>query len=318
MNRSQIPKFGELPLNRHDPPFSAWGFYGEEDELGTLNRLTDHVVVSASKEIKTGKRISLDNPLDLQKTPFFGRDVFKKTVYNKAPRCVNDDAWSFNTQSSSQFDGLRHVGYQKERRFYNGRTLDDIVGNPDSTVLGVHNFSKQGIVGRGVLLDYYSWGLKQGRQMDAFKTTPITLHDLKAVAESQGVEIQFGDILMIRSGYQKAFKAKPESELKELSAVHPATFVGVEQGEHVLEWLWQNFSAVAGDQPAFEVWPTQREWAMHEVILGGWGMPIGELWDLEELAAHCQQVGRWSFFLSSKPCNVPGGVASPPNVVAIF
>lgn len=47
-------------------------------------------------------------------------------------------------------------------------------------------------------------------------------------------------------------------------------------------------------------------------------MPIGELFDLENLGAHCKKVGKWSFFLVSKPNYVPGGVASPPNAVAIF
>ena len=57
---------------------------------------------------------------------------------------------------------------------------------------------------------------------------------------------------------------------------------------------------------------------MHEVLLAGWGMPIGELFDLEALAQHCKQIKRWSFFLTSEPVNVPGGVASPPNALAIF
>lgn len=63
---------------------------------------------------------------------------------------------------------------------------------------------------------------------------------------------------------------------------------------------------------------TQRWFSLHEVLLAGWGMPIGELFDLEKLAEYCKTEGRWSFFVSSEVCNVPGGVASPPNVLAIF
>lgn len=88
----------------------------------------------------------------------------------------------------------------------------------------------------------------------------------------------------------------------------------------MLRWIWNSFSAVAGDQPSFESWPAPPEapYALHEVLLAGWGCPIGELFDLEKLAEHCKREGRWSFFVSSEPCNVPGGVASPPNVLAIF
>jgi hypothetical protein len=38
-------------------------------------------------------------------------------------------------------------------------------------------------------------------------------------------------------------------------------------------------------------------------------MPIGELFDLEKLAEHCEKVNRYSFFVTSKVNNVPGGVA---------
>lgn len=51
------------------------------------------------------------------------------------------------------------------------------------------------------------------------------------------------------------------------------------------------------------------ELSLHEVMLAGWGMPIGELFDLEELARECKEQKRWSFFLTSEVCNVKGGVA---------
>jgi hypothetical protein len=63
---------------------------------------------------------------------------------------------------------------------------------------------------------------------------------------------------------------------------------------------------------------TQKEYALHEVLLAGWGCPIGEMWDLEKLAEECRKRGRWTFFLCSEPLNVNGGVASPPNAIAIM
>jgi hypothetical protein len=35
---AQIP-FSELPLRPGDPPFSAWGLWGEEDNIGALVRM---------------------------------------------------------------------------------------------------------------------------------------------------------------------------------------------------------------------------------------------------------------------------------------
>lgn len=59
---------------------------------------------------------------------FFNRALFHQDIIHKAPRIVNDDIWTFNTQVSSQWDGLRHFAYQKEEKFYNGVTLGDIHG----------------------------------------------------------------------------------------------------------------------------------------------------------------------------------------------
>lgn len=42
--------------------------YGKDDRLGFLNRLTPEVVPAAAKEIKTGKRISLDWALERRKS----------------------------------------------------------------------------------------------------------------------------------------------------------------------------------------------------------------------------------------------------------
>jgi len=95
-------------------------------------------------------RISLNWPLSAQ-TPsqksFFNRALFHQDLIHKAPRIVNDDIWTFNTQVSSQWDGLRHFAYQKEERFYGGVTLEEIHGegfekgqtkrDGRSTVLGI-------------------------------------------------------------------------------------------------------------------------------------------------------------------------------------
>lgn len=53
------PKFSELPLAPTDPPASAWGLWGAQDELGTLNLLTTDVVRRAAKEVVNGETIPL-------------------------------------------------------------------------------------------------------------------------------------------------------------------------------------------------------------------------------------------------------------------
>lgn len=53
------PTFESLPLRPGDPPFSAWGLYGIDDELGTLNLLTPECILTARSEIITGVTVNL-------------------------------------------------------------------------------------------------------------------------------------------------------------------------------------------------------------------------------------------------------------------
>jgi hypothetical protein len=95
---SNRPLFEELPLREGDPPWSAWGLYDPDDQLGTLNLLTPEVVVEAGREIRTGRRIGLDLPIDYLGKPSHGRQGLNHKVIWKSPRSVHDDEIAFNTQ----------------------------------------------------------------------------------------------------------------------------------------------------------------------------------------------------------------------------
>ena len=105
--------YSALPLDPDGPPGNAWGRFGPADELGTLNLLTPAVVADAAKEIVTGERVALDLPLNQFAAPLFDREPCEWRIKNWAFRgspTTNDDVVTFNTQSSSQWDGLRHYG----------------------------------------------------------------------------------------------------------------------------------------------------------------------------------------------------------------
>lgn len=73
------------------------------------------------------------------------------------------------------------------------------------------------------------------------------------------------------------------------------------------DWLHDcYFAGVAGDSPTFEAWPVPKLDHLHQSLLALWGCPIGEMWDLEVLARTCRERGRWTFFMTSAPANVPG------------
>ena len=126
--------FDSLPLRKDGPHGNAWGLFGDGNLLGMLNLLTPKTTASAAKEIVDGVRISTDLTLDRMKVPCFGRAGLSHTIRNKAPRSVNDDSLSFNTQISSQWDGFRHYGYQEEQLYYGGHVLNDLLS---SDVIGI-------------------------------------------------------------------------------------------------------------------------------------------------------------------------------------
>lgn len=51
MAERQLPSFDELP-QFHDMTGCAWDVWGKEDQLGTVNLLTEAVVAEAVKEVK--------------------------------------------------------------------------------------------------------------------------------------------------------------------------------------------------------------------------------------------------------------------------
>jgi hypothetical protein len=56
-NKNKIPPFDALPLRAGDPYLSAWGLYGEDDELGALRRLDNEMVLDAVRgEVRCGYR----------------------------------------------------------------------------------------------------------------------------------------------------------------------------------------------------------------------------------------------------------------------
>ncbi|KAJ5184014.1 hypothetical protein N7492_001630 [Penicillium capsulatum] len=319
-SRSTRPGFEQLPLQSGHPKGSAWGLWGPDDERGTLNLLNEETVRNASLEVSQGKAISLNLPLDVPLKPMNPRRK-KCSHVLIAKGHANDDEIDFNTQSSSHWDGLRHYPYSDAKLFYNGVTQDEISGTKASNKIGIQNLAIKPIVSRGVLLDWYSYALREGLPHSAFTNQAIPLSHLLKIATEARVTFRQGDILLIRTGWTAAYQKLTDEEKERLGGRDDRASCGVEATEESIRWHWeQGFAAVASDTVAYEQWPSAKSWgvSMHEVFLSGWGMPIGECWDLEELSQTCRELGRWTFMLTSQPLYMPGGVASPANATAIF
>ena len=118
-----------------------------------------------------------------------------------------------------------------------------------------------------------------------------------------------GDILVIRFGYLEQYEnMSPQKRdyLDERYQTHKPDNIGLKPSAELLRFLWEKkIAAVCGDSRSLEVWPCKDlKWHLHEWLLAGWGMPIGELFHLEELSKLCKTLDRYTFFLSSSPMNV--------------
>ncbi|KAL7953712.1 putative cyclase domain-containing protein [Trichoderma compactum] len=320
-----FPDFDDLPEVPHCPKGCVWGFYdrdGVKDQVGSLNLLTTAVVKAASSEIETGRHVQLDWPLEALKFPGFGRRTINQKVIDSSATLNEyalDDELHLNTQSGSQWDSLKHYAYQKGQMFYNGLSYQEAKTSDRN---GIHNWCERGgIVGRGILVDMVRHYEKTtGKVPDAWSTFEITVSDLEAALAHQGTVPRQGDILLIRSGYIKRHNESTDDE-RRAGTQQNSHAIGLAPSEETVRWLYKHhFAAMAGDTVAFEAWPRDmaNPWALHEWCLVWWGTPLGELWNLEELSRQCEQHSRWSFFLTSAPLNVRGGVGSPPGAIAIF
>ena len=77
---------------------------------------------------------------------------------------------------------------------------------------------------------------------------------------------------------------------------------------------------MATDTWAFEVQPNETPDVMqplHILLLNKMGMWIGEIFDLDPLAAACAEDGRYEFFFCGPPLPFTRAVGSPLNPLAI-
>ena len=105
---------------------------------------------------------------------------------------------------------------------------------------------KHPITSRGVLLDVPRYVDASGQPplhpLD--DTTPITAQLLQEVADHQGVTLQSGDVLCVRTGWAEAFARLSEEECMG----RRNRGIGVARGEETLKWHWESgVAAVVSD-----------------------------------------------------------------------
>jgi kynurenine formamidase len=312
-----------------------WGRWGDADELGTLNFITDAKVAQAASLVKHGRVFPLgvdfgssgpqgafqfrQNPVhvmtvdggDVQTlvryAPHWPRNSVAQELsgfFEDNPFRFNDDMIIMPLQAATQWDALSHVYYDDQ--LYNGFPASSVT-SLGAYHCGIDKVDSKGITSRGVLLD-----VVRHRGADTFLEhgNPITPDELDEVARSQGVAVGRGDIVLIRTGWWARFLSTGDGA--ELAA-------GLDW--RCAAWLHDHeIAAVAADNLMVEDPISGVEGTflpMHMLCLRDMGMMLGEYWDLTALAADCAADGVYEFQLIAPPLRVVGAVGSPVNPIAI-
>lgn len=304
------PTYAELLARTDAPAGSSWGVWPGREVLGCLNRITPERRQRAAELVRTGAVFALDLDPELPDPPLFDRARLSREVTWLGDVGHDEILSNFNTQASTQWDGFRHIR-SREHGFHGGVADEDH---------GVHHWAEHGIVTRGVLAD-----VARNRSIAPGESDVITADDVRSCLDAQGVAVERGDILLIRTGWTTWYRSLDSDERIRIAGVQQCC--GLQAGPKTVGFLWDlGIAAVAGDQPALEVFPPgtgsepsdDREGRfLHFQLLPRLGMPIGELFDLDALAGACAADGRYDFMFTSAPLRLRNGVASPPNALAI-
>src|SRR4051812_43236820 len=292
-----------------------WGRWGADDEIGTLNLITDDVVRRGVAAARTGRRVPLALPY-MSEAPQFGGvpgriNPQRTMIAIHDPQmgdpdgfCSNDDMVVMSLQASTHWDSLAHISYTG--RMWNGMS-PDIVDYRGAHKCGIDKVGA--LAAHCVLLD-----VARAKGVDRLEPGyGITSDDLDEAAEFGRVTIEPGDIVLIRTGQIQIILTGGDN----LSYSYPTP------GPIMATVSWfreKDLAAVATDTLPFEAYPGIPEdapLAVHCLDVVEIGLTQGQNFDLEELSAACADDGNYNFLLAAAPLPFRRGCGGPCAPVAI-
>jgi kynurenine formamidase len=285
--------------------------FGAADQRGAANRITPAKVVQAARLIGGGQVYQLGRLYE-HGMPIPGKRHFSLTIPGlpTGPPAGSNNAVSNDElvsgeigQVGTQFDGLGHVGVRinGEDYFYNGNKLSEFGDTYGLKKLGVENAGV--FFTRGILLDVCALSGKD-RLPAGYVISP---DELASCLKRAGLEIQEGDVVLIRTGHGKLW-------MKD-NATYGAGEPGI--GLAAAKFLTDRKVALIGaDTWAIEAVPHERAdlaFPVHQWDLTKNGVYHLENLDLEPLAA----AGVSEFCFVFSPLRLKGATGSPGNPIAI-
>ncbi len=285
---------------------SNWGRWGADDELGTLNLITDEVRARAVAQARTGRSVSLAIPIDpasMLGGPFApptpsSPPVQQAMLYTGTPPIAMAEVLVLTPHHTglTHLDAVVHIPV--DGHIYPGRPLTEAVTQTGGIRHGSTTAFADGFITRGILLD-----LAPGARLPP--AHPVTGADLDTAERRSGVRVEPGDALVVRGGW---------SASRDLGTPMPGMTVDA------VAWMHRRDVAVyAGDiGDAHPPLDPQVPMPLHQVGLARLGMPLIDVAEVDELAAVCYELDRYAFLLSIAPPRLRGATGVPVNPLAIF
>ena len=311
-----------------------WGRWGPDDQLGTLNLITDEVRRRAARCVGTGRAFPLGLALSeaegIQKGIVPGRfnPVRTMSYVNVALSddpdwiCSNEDVVVMPLQCATHWDGLAHVSYGG--KIYNGFPQSSVT-SAGASRCGIHLVDT--LVGRGVLLD-----VARAKGVDVLDGGyAIQPADLDAACELGGVRIEPGDIVLVRTGQmarlkmpepvpgRRGHRARGEhARLQQRPHLHGLLPGALDDDGRVVPHPGRGRRGHRHPGPRGAALRGQghlppRPSPAHR----GDGDDPGPELAPRPLAADCAEDGVYSFFLDATPLPFTNGLGSPVNPVAL-
>ena len=291
---------------------SNWGRWHDGGQRGALNLLTPARVERAARLVRSGvtvtlslpltteARIDVPQPADHHMTMLTDEDIGSGSV-RFAKDYVGLD---YHNEGHTHIDAFSHVAF--DGSFFDGNPETSVTA--DGADAGAIDILKDGLVGRGVLLDVprargVAW-LEPGEH--------VFRDDLEAAERLQGVSVAAGDILLVRTGHARRLRElEPWDTRKAKSGLHPTT----------ARFLAERQISVLGSDGNNDTAPSTTEgvaFPMHVLAINAMGVHLLDYLQFEDVVPHCEAAGRWEFLFVAAPLRIVGGTGSPLNPVAIF
>jgi kynurenine formamidase len=281
---------------------AGWGWvWGDEDEVGALNEMTDASRLAAVRLVAQGKTYDLGVTYDRTSFKWPGHSPgeilsFRTPEGVKRQRDLpfsdnpSGTAWHscalfINDNVATQIDGLAHATQGDDDHWYNGFKESEWGGNWGPRKCDASTIPP--IVARGVLIDVAGF-----KGMDALPAHyPIGVEDLEGALARQKTQLKPGDVVLIRTGTLR-YWSEAGANHEEIAA-HDSAGITLPAAK----WLVEQHGAmmIGSDTSGLELSPHPQEaeafrkemksfMPVHNYLLIEQGIHIAEFHYLEDLA----------------------------------